>query len=81
MKFDPLSQRLVPDAPPPPVTAFKPWRPPWYPYDNNPWTIVSIMSNNIITNYSAWVGSLPPGELLHLIAEHRKSVENSREAR
>lgn len=49
----------------------EPYRPPWYPYDNNPWTIVSIMSNNVETNYSKWYKSLAPGELKRLIDLHR----------
>lgn len=52
----------------------EPYRPPWYPYNDNPWDIVDNMSNNIVTRYSLWCNSLPPGELIRLIKEYRESV-------
>ncbi len=49
---------------------WQPYRPPWYPFDDNPWEIVSNMSGNVITRYSAWVMSLPPEGLARLIRKH-----------
>lgn len=53
----------------------EPYRPPWYPFDDDPWVIVSTMSNNVQTRYSKWADSLPPGELARLVAEHQTSVD------
>lgn len=55
-------------------TGFTPHKPPWYPHDDNPWQIVSLMSNNVVTNYSRWCDSLPPGELVRLIHEHQRAM-------
>lgn len=49
----------------------EPYRPPWYPHDDDPWRILSTMSDNRETGYSKWVASLPAGELRRLIREHR----------
>lgn len=54
---------------------FEPYRPPWYPFDDNPWTIVLVASGDVVTKYARWERSLPPGELLRLIRAYRASVE------
>jgi hypothetical protein len=54
----------------------EPYRPPWYPYQDNPWTIVSNTSNNIVTKYSRWCAGLAPGELKRLIAAHRAEAQD-----
>lgn len=50
----------------------EPWRPPWYPHDDDPWRIVLVSSGDVVTRYSEWTRSLPPGELDRLIAEHQR---------
>lgn len=48
---------------------FAPYRPPWYPHDDDPWQIVLVASGDVVTKYAEWARSLPPGELKRLIAE------------
>jgi hypothetical protein len=50
---------------------FEPYRPPWYPFDDNPWEILSSMSGDVVTRYQQWVRSLPEGELKRLVREYR----------
>ena len=57
-----------------PPDNWEPYRPPWYPKEDNPWTIVGNMSNNIQTKYSKFCDSLPEGELKRLIEEHRENA-------
>lgn len=54
--------------------VIEPYRPPWYPHDDDPWAIVSSLSGDVVTKYVRWERSLPPGELRRLIAEYRASV-------
>jgi hypothetical protein len=50
---------------------FEPYRPPWYPHDDNPWEILSSMSGDVVTRYTQWCRSLPEGELKRLVNEYR----------
>lgn len=52
------------------LADWQPYRPPWYPLDDNPQTIVLVASGDVVTKYEQWVRSLPPGELERLIAEY-----------
>lgn len=54
-------------------TEFVPYRPPWYPHDDNPWDVLGNMSGTVTTRYDQWCNSLAPGELLKLIREHQES--------
>ena len=58
------------------IDSGEPYRPPWYPRDDNPWQIVSRMSNDVVTNYEKWCRSLPPGELQRLIREYREGASS-----
>lgn len=52
------------------------YRPAWYPNqdpNHNPWSTQDTMTGK--THYQVWADSLPPGELLRLIAEHRAKAE------
>lgn len=53
----------------------EPYRPPWYPFDDDPWAIILVASGDVVTKYARWTRSLPPGELVRLIREYRASVE------
>lgn len=57
----------------PPVSDWKPYAPPWWPFETDPGQIVSNMSNNIITRYDAWTATLPDGELLRRIDSYRQT--------
>lgn len=64
---------MSPDAYEPP--PFEPYRPPWYPLDDNPQQIIASLSGDVVTNYEKWVRSLPAGELLRRVGEYHRSVE------
>lgn len=52
----------------------EPYRPPWYPHDDDPWRIVLVASGDVVTRYAEWTRSLPPGELSRLIRAHREGA-------
>lgn len=62
---------MSPDSYQPP--EFEPYRPPWYPHDDNPQTIVLVASGDVVTKYARWTRSLPDGELLRRIHEWQRA--------
>ena len=55
------------------MTTREPYRPPWYPFDDDPWAIVLVASGDVVTRYARWTRSLPDGELKRLIREYQES--------